>query len=115
MNANMVTTNHALELPATSKSTFQLWSFAPRLATGWALLGEISTKWVPVSTTRFENIADDSMLGLSARVKGPPGEKVHVSAVAPNSLKILEVECVIPQGGVALFQVSLQNSSCMPI
>lgn len=59
---------------------FNLWSFAPRLESGWALLGELN-KWVPLSTRRFYGVTDDSAGGVSAFVHGPPGEVVQVKKI----------------------------------
>ena len=33
------------------------------LAGGWALQGEVHTKWVPVTTTRFSDVAEVSQDG----------------------------------------------------
>ena len=111
-----VTAAKPLALPATSKYSFELWSLAPRMPSGWALLGECSSKWVPVSTRRFDDIADDSTAGLSARVKGPPGETVTVCAVAPKELKIQTVECQLPPGGVALASFGgASSATCAPV
>ena len=111
-----VTAAKPLALPATSKYSFELWSLAPRMPSGWALLGECSSKWVPVSTRRFDDIADDSTAGLSARVKGPPGETVTVCAVAPKELKIQTVECLLPPGGVALASFGgASSATCAPV
>lgn len=35
------------------------------------------------------------------RVKGPPGEVVHVSAVAPDELRTRAVNCTTQQGGIS--------------
>jgi hypothetical protein len=104
-----------LALPKTDKSTFNLWSLAPRLPSGWALLGECTSKWVPVSTRRFEDVADDVASGLSVRVKGVPGETVFVSAVAPHELRIRTASCLIAQGGVALAHFDTDSASCAPV
>lgn len=109
-----VTKSTPLLLPQTNKYTFNVWSLSPRLPSGWALLGECTTKWVPVSSQRFEEV-DDHGTGISAHVKGPPGEIVFVSAVAPNDLVIQTVDCTIPQGGVAIATFSKSASSCIPI
>jgi hypothetical protein len=61
--ARALTATQPLVLPRTDKASFQLWSFSPRLAGGWALLGEVHTKWVPVSTTRFSDVAEVSQDG----------------------------------------------------
>ena len=112
--ATAVTGSTPLSLPATTEATFNLWTLCPRLPSGWALLGECSTKWVPVSTQRFFNI-DDSVDGLSVHVKGPPKEVVQVSATAPNSLTIETVACTIPQGGVAIAKFNNASSSCVAV
>ena len=62
-----VTAAAPLVLPATDKWTFNVWSFSPRMPSGWALLGECTSKWVPVSPQRFEDVEDDSIHGLSVR------------------------------------------------
>jgi hypothetical protein len=111
--ATAVTASAPLGLPATTEATFNVWSFCPRLPSGWALLGECSTKWVPVSPQRFGDIVDDSTSGLSVRVKGPPKEVVQVSAAAPGSLTIETVACTIPQGGVAIARFGKAGSSCV--
>jgi hypothetical protein len=113
--ATAVTGSQPLVLPVTTEATFNLWTLCPRLSSGWALLGECSTKWVPVSTQRFYNIVDDSMVGLSVHVKGPPKEVVQVSATAPKSLTIETVACTIPQGGVAIARFSNSGSSCVAV
>lgn len=102
-----------LELPRTDKSSFNVWSLAPRLPSGWALLGECSTKWVPVSSQRFSDVVDDSVNGLSVKVRGPPSEIVQVSAVAPDSLTIENVACTIPQGGVSIAKFNKVGSKCV--
>lgn len=112
-NATAVTSSAPLKLPATTEATFNVWTLCPRLPSGWALLGECSTKWVPVSTQRFNDIVDDSVNGLSVRVKGPPKEIVQVSAVAPGSLTIATVACTIPQGGVAIAKFDKSSNSCV--
>ena len=65
-----VTAAAPLALPATDKWTFNVWSFSPRMPSGWALLGECTSKWVPVSPQRFEDVEDDSVHGLSVRYCG---------------------------------------------
>jgi hypothetical protein len=113
--ATAVTASQPLSLPRTTEATFNLWTLCPRLPSGWVLLGECSTKWVPVSTQRFYNIVDDSTNGLSVHVKGPPKEVVQVSAAAPNSLTIETVACTIPEGGVAIAKFSKVGMSCVPV
>ena len=49
------------------------------------------------------------------RVKGPPGEVVHVSAVAPGSLTIVTVSCTIPQGGVSKATFAAVGASCVAV
>jgi hypothetical protein len=53
-------------------SDFAVWHMAPRLACGWALLGEMS-KWVPISEKRVLAVTN-SASGLSVAVAGVPGE-----------------------------------------
>jgi hypothetical protein len=101
--ANFTSSNKVVELkdgasmtiPATSKWSFQLWSFAPRLPSGWAILGEALTKWVPVSKARIVSIADDSIQGPTVNLKGPPNENVTMALVAPGGTDILTVVCTL--------------------
>ena len=81
--ATAVTASASLSLPATTEATFNVWTFCPRLGSGWALLGECSTKWVPVSPQRFFDIVDDSADGLSVRVKGEENTSNNHSAPPP--------------------------------
>eukprot|EP01052_Picozoa_sp_SAG31_P005355 SAG31_NODE_234_length_19701_cov_16.835068_13_plen_485_part_00 len=113
--ATAVTATTSLRLPATTKDKFQIWSFSPRMQSGWALLGESTTKWVPVSTTRFEDLSVDNSDGLSVRVKGLAGEVVEISAVAPEELRIRTTRCVLPEGGVARVSFKMAGTSCEPV
>jgi hypothetical protein len=64
---------------------FTLLTAAPVLASGWALLGDLS-KFVPVSPQRFVRVAPP-LAGSSAPfevdVIGSPGEEISISLVAP--------------------------------
>jgi len=94
-----------LPLRACGRYDFQLWSVAPREASGWALLGEVSTKWVAVSPARFVSVSasDDE---LAATIRGASGEAVEVAFAAPPTADggagaVVTVTCVVPLGGAA--------------
>ena len=54
-------------------------------------------------------------LSSQVRVKGPPGEVVHVSAVAPGSLTIVTVSCTIEQGGVSKATFAAAGAGCVAV
>eukprot|EP00466_Bigelowiella_natans_P009571 jgi/Bigna1/143959/aug1.83_g18667 len=79
-----------LNLPKTTKASFEVWSLSPVLRNGWSLLGDVS-KWVPVASKRFQQIEEigrgnrgeitnNNISGmasqLSATILGSPGETV---------------------------------------
>eukprot|EP00041_Stephanoeca_diplocostata_P026734 m.726103 g.726103 ORF g.726103 m.726103 type:complete len:153 (-) comp23028_c0_seq54:438-896(-) len=92
-----------ISVPATGLLDFQLWSFAPRLESGWAFLGEALSKWVAVSPQRFASIVDDAASGPTVSIVGVPGEIVSVAYVPPKTLEIAAVDCVIDASGKATF------------
>jgi hypothetical protein len=95
---------HALLLPKTTKQTFALFSLAPILPnSGWTLIGE-RNKFVPVSEKRFSRIVDDSEQGVSVLVNGKPGETVSISAVAPHTMNIITIDCVLPASGTTMYR-----------
>ena len=83
----------------------QLVVVAPRLAGGWALLGE-EAKLVPVSAVRFTALAPRPAAapgrapGLQVDILGPPGERVGVLTATPES-HVLRVACTLPGSGRA--------------
>lgn len=101
-NVSLIDDAHPLRLPPATKEGFDVWSFAPVLSSGWALLGE-QAKWVPVAPRRFNGISAQS--GLTAMVHGPAGETVDVSLLPPSSPGMpprpVSVRCVLPGGGIA--------------
>ena len=90
-----------IALKASDKSTFQVWTAAPKFDNGWVLMGEAATKWVAVSSDRFEKLTV-SELGFSIEVKGSAGEVVEVMAAPPKALKPVVVRCALPPSGTAL-------------
>ena len=64
---------------ASTLLNFTLHHVVPVLpASGWALLGEAATKWVPVAAQRFQGL-QDSADGFRVSVTGVAGEDVQVS------------------------------------
>jgi hypothetical protein len=73
----------SLQAPVTAPRTWQLWSIAPLLPGGFALLGELS-KAVRVSPIRFTFIAAAAdAAGFSAGLRLAPNETVAVSVLVP--------------------------------
>ena len=91
---------------------FQLWASAPVLANGWTLLGEPS-KWVPVSSSRFEDLqvsSDGDTTSVSVTANGPPGETITVAWLKPGASSTrnpspMLVNCTIPAGGAVSVRV----------
>lgn len=99
-----------IDLEVCGKWDFQLWSLAPLLANGWALLGEPS-KWVSVSGKRFRDLEFDSTgdeTSASVTVIGVEGENVEVAWFGPVGRSV--VTCTIPRGSA----VSVQVGSAIP-
>ncbi|CAK0845740.1 unnamed protein product [Prorocentrum cordatum] len=76
----------------------------PVCASGWALLGDL-TKYVAVSTVRFQNVVCTAK-GISAVVLGLPGEIVTVTFLKPHgestvASESLELTLAIPSHGSA--------------
>lgn len=103
-----------LALKACGRYDFQLFNVAPRETNGWALLGEVATKWVGVSPARFSNVAADTA-GISAVVKGSHGEQVNVAFAKPGVANtddgVVSVKCVIPASGAA--RVAMPAATCV--
>ena len=55
----------------------------------WALLGEVGSKWVGVSRTRFASVETASDGGLLARCHGAAGETIQLLAVPPSASQAL--------------------------
>jgi len=93
----------SIDVPATDKSTFVLYTVAPVLSNGWTLLGETS-KWVSASNDRLAEISADAD-GVSATVRGAPDEAVTLAFLAPGDATIWSVECVVPDAGTVTFRM----------
>ena len=102
----------ALPLPASDEFTFGLWNVAPVGASGWALLGEVATKWVGVSPARVTAISEAATT-MSVRVKGAAAEKVTLLFAPPTGTASLSLTCEVSSGGSATFNVATGNKgSC---
>ena len=82
---------NALPLQSRDELDFQLWTVAPRLSNGWALLGEAGTKWVGVSRRRFASIEAAPDGGLVVQCHGVTGERIELLAVPPDVSQALAV------------------------
>ena len=92
----------------------QVWHLAPVHASGWALLGEVSTKVVAVSPARFVRIEGAAPRGMRVHVRGGAGERVVVAFAPPTaSTRSVVVECTLPVSGLAA--VSVPQRTCEPM
>lgn len=108
-----------LRMRACGKADFQLWNVAPREPNGWALLGEVRTKWVGVSSARFSAISSDEETVVT-HMRGTPGERIIVGFVPPPRASsprqdaggedqgaaqtVVFVESVVSEAGTAVAQ-----------
>ena len=86
-----------IAIPACGAGDFRLYHVAPRLANGWAYLGELS-KFVPVSEARTRSLSFD-VSGVSVSLSGAASEEVVVAFLAPNGT-VVSAECVLSAAGV---------------
>ena len=70
---------------------------APRLANGWAYLGELS-KFVPVTEARTRSLSFDAA-SVAVALAGAAGEEVGVAFLAPNGT-VVSAECVLSAAGL---------------
>ncbi|KAJ1458189.1 hypothetical protein M885DRAFT_95114 [Pelagophyceae sp. CCMP2097] len=104
---------HPLVLPATDAFSFQLWTFAPLLGNGWALLGE-TAKWVTASNDRIVDVAYDGG-GVAVVVRGQPGERVTLHFLPPASpgRATLAATCTVAESGVV--KMTVPDLACIEI
>jgi hypothetical protein len=88
---------------------FYLYNFANRFDNGWAVLGEVSSKWVGVSEARMKSI-EATATELNVIVKGAPNEKVTLSFVAPRSQTTTTLTCTVGEDSSATF--SMPSKAC---
>ena len=73
----------AVPLHPSDEFSFALWNIAPvGKRSGWAVLGEVTTKWVGVSPARVTSITD-STTGVRVLARGAAGEHVVMSFAPP--------------------------------
>ena len=84
-------------IPACGAGDFHLYHVAPRLANGWAYLGELS-KFVPVTEARTRSLSFDAA-GVAVSLAGAAGEEVGVAFLAPNGT-VVAAGCVLSAAGV---------------
>lgn len=94
-NPQIFDDDHPIQLPVTNKWSFHYWTIVPVLSNGWSLMGEANTKWISVSTQRFENI-HVTPSNVSVLISGVPGEVVSVMFLPPSSMSPITVHCTIP-------------------
>jgi hypothetical protein len=106
-----------LALKRCGKTDFRLWNISPLHTSGWALLGEVATKWVAVSPARFIRV-DSAPGGMRVVMRGSTRVSVSRSPlVAPPphqqdaSPRVVEVECELPGGLAAL---TMPGATCEP-
>jgi hypothetical protein len=91
-----------LDIAACSVTDFQYWSLAPILENGWALLGELN-KIIPVSETRFMDLAVESNDISVGYLAGVPGEMVSITAYDTGSGRTEVYRCTIGADGNSAF------------
>ena len=96
---------NALALQSRGELDFQLWTLAPRLSNGWALVGEAGSKWVGVSRRRFASVETAPEGGLVVRCHGVAGERIEVLAVPPGALEAVAVWHTFASSGVATVHI----------
>ena len=84
-------------IPACGAGDFHLYHVAPRLANGWAYLGELS-KFVPVTEARTRSLSFDAA-GVAVALAGAAGEVVDLTFLAPNGT-VVSAECVLSAAGL---------------
>ena len=86
-----------IAIPACGAGDFRLYHVAPRLANGWAYLGELA-KFVPVSEARTRSLSFD-VNSVSVSLSGAASEEVVVTFLAPNGT-VVSAECVLSAAGL---------------
>jgi len=84
-------------IPACGAGDFRLYHVAPRLANGWAYLGELA-KFVPVAEARTRSLRFDAA-GVAVALAGAAGEVVDLTFLAPNGT-VVSAEYVLSAAGV---------------
>ena len=93
-----------LVLTANDMYDFYMYNFANRFTNGWAVLGEVSTKWVGISEARMKNIVATET-DLTVIVKGAPNETVTLTFVAPRSKTTVTLTCPVGEDSSATFSM----------
>ena len=90
-------------IPSMPNGTFAsgLYVVAP-VVHGFALLGEVNSKWVTVSPNRFSALTI-TPAALTVVVSGPAGEQVTAAAVLPSG-QVASQSVTIPSAGQALLR-----------
>ena len=89
---------------------FALWMLAPRLRSGFALLGELE-KVVPASRQRICAVAADAT-SATATLCGSAGEAVQFAYVAPGTAHIAAVQCTLGGDGRATVACNSASGRC---
>ena len=104
--------NGKLSLQPNGEWDFGLYNLAPREANGWALLGEVSGKWVGVSAARVQRVESTTDRPLDVYVHGTPGEKVTLTFAPPQGTATVDQTCTIGQASSARFSVTGAGKTC---
>jgi hypothetical protein len=75
---------------------FDLWHFAPVMANGVSILGELS-KWVPMSQDRVVEVNMGNK-DVQVLVRGSPLEEIAFAFAMQKGRQILQASCTIPAG-----------------
>lgn len=110
-SAPLLRVHREISIPATDKSTFNLWTIAPTLSNGWIFMGEARTKWVPISRDRFQNIYVFPDV-FFAEFVGSPGEEVELW-FAKEGEKPVSTTCTVTESGAMRLEVP--SKTCVPL
>ena len=97
-----------LGVNSSKASDFQVWTISPTLPSGWTLLGEATSKWVPVSGDRFVGVTATAS-SLKVDLRGAPGEEVTVMTVAPKATKATSQQATMSSSGTASLSFSVSS------
>ena len=97
-------------LAAAPVTAFEYWLLAPRLRSGFAIVGDLS-KAVPASRQRLCAMSS-SATTVFVTLCGGVAESVTMAYVAPGDRKLAAVACTLGTGGRASVQCTVSTRTC---
>jgi len=98
----------AVTVKACDRYDFQLYSLAPVLPNGWALIGE-TAKWIPVNPVRFSDLSYDST-SVTVTLRGAVNEAIEVSFYNSQASSVVTVSCTF--GEEETLVMSVPSAKC---